>query len=281
MIGKRASVSFLDMGAGMIDQMHMVRRTDMLCHATTGQDRQRSIWVTISPGRRDSRPQHVLDQVDAAARGLSSSLPKRSHKVRRSSGASRNARICWDLSVPPHADRRELLGGGNGSPSGRAAPSWAKAAGTIRPGFKIFFRIEFGFSPCRQGGERAGGCGSNRISARWTAVARTSPLTWPPYFTQSGVPARLPGHLPPWRKPDQPALPVIKASTAACIHQRHDDHVVAIPGGMEIRHTGMCTAAQTRRGSQSPSSAPQARRASASATCRIGPAPETPQQLDR
>ena len=68
-IGQRARIGSLDMGARVVDQVHVVHARGAGGHA--GQARQAAVDMLDDLGRR--RPvvlQHVLDQVDAPARGI-------------------------------------------------------------------------------------------------------------------------------------------------------------------------------------------------------------------
>ncbi len=68
-LAERAAIGLLDMGAGVIDEMHVVHARRARRHA--GEARQAAIDVHGDLGRR--RPvvlQHVLDEIDAPARRI-------------------------------------------------------------------------------------------------------------------------------------------------------------------------------------------------------------------
>ena len=104
-VGQRPPVGLLDMGAGVVDQMHVVHARRAGRHA--GEAGQAAVDMGDDlPVGRPAVLQHVLDQVDAAARECRVRC-RASHRSGRSRCRSRNARICaGSFPIPRHAGRQ-------------------------------------------------------------------------------------------------------------------------------------------------------------------------------
>ena len=104
-VEQRPPVGLLDMRAGMVDQVHVIDARRAGRHA--GEAGQAAVDMGDDLlVRRAAVLQHVLDQVDAAARANRARC-RRSRRSGRSPCRSRNARICaGSFRIPRHAGRR-------------------------------------------------------------------------------------------------------------------------------------------------------------------------------
>src|SRR3569623_1998983 len=167
-VGERPLVGLLDMVAGVIDEVHVVHARGARRHA--GEAREAAVDVLDHLGRRRTVLfQHLLDQVDAAARGIQ--LVAEQHIGRARGGAE----------AAMHAGAQDLLrfGGLRISELGEGEGGLHYTPAHMRPGLSTPMGSKLSF-PRLFSARTPGSSGWNTSTAARTAAGARTSVAWPP-----------------------------------------------------------------------------------------------------